>query len=406
LKLTPPVVALALGATLTVIPVHVSDRPVTNGTERIEQAPALPVIYRAQAAPSFIGYAGGTVRVSQNVIDAHYCQLQLLSRQSINIVFATNYRSCHGFRPLIRIGQNPTDAQRTISFALIAYDGYMVNRGYFQVDMAQNYVDPNPNPPHVDPPAFVPPPSAAPPPRAPKPHSGPPPAPGSVPTGMGIGEDSSSNWSGYQLTGNSFTSVTGTFNVPSLENDENCSTIESQWVGIDGAVNSNDDLIQAGVDEEPYDNFGDCEAPTFYNIYAWWEILPANQTTIDSIVASEGDSITVTIFETANPGEWDISVIDNTNGESFQTDQYYYGPGQSAEWITESSTSYVACGGQCTETGYGPAVHYGSLAYSGNLTAADADFMGQDGTWVSEPSLASDLGQLMADGFQTTYTGF
>jgi hypothetical protein len=45
-------------------------------------------------------------------------------------------------------------------------------------------------------------------------------------------------------------------------------------------VNDNS-LIQAGINETPYDIFGDCKAPDTYYITAWWEILPDYATSID-----------------------------------------------------------------------------------------------------------------------------
>jgi hypothetical protein len=57
-------------------------------------------------------------------------------------------------------------------------------------------------------------------------------------------------------------------------------------------------------------------------------------------------------------------VTDNTTGQSSTTEQWYDGPGNSAEWITESLSDENNCAGQCTMTGYDPAVTYNGLNYN------------------------------------------
>lgn len=154
---------------------------------------------------------------------------------------------------------------------------------------------------------------------------------------------SASNWSGYVEQNGPFHGVSATFNVASLTNNQpaicNTGTYDTlsqycsmaEWVGIDSYNNS--DLIQAGINEQPLVGTGQ-----FY-ISPWWEILPQYQyeVSISSIVASIGDSIAVEIYETTTVNFWEIYVVDNTNGESFSTQQYYYGPGTSAEWIVEAT---------------------------------------------------------------------
>lgn len=103
-----------------------------------------------------------------------------------------------------------------------------------------------------------------------------------------------------------------------------CKTNEAQWVGIDGATNQH--LIQAGVEENPIDDSGACEAPTYFYIRAWWEIIPAPSTQIATIRVRVGDKVTVAIAQ-LSAGYWLITVTDDTNRESFSTRQYYTGPG-------------------------------------------------------------------------------
>ncbi len=159
------------------------------------------------------------------------------------------------------------------------------------------------------------------------------------PAQMSTTQDTTVNWSGYQVTGSNFTSVSGTFTVPRLQADETCQTSEAQWVGIEGTGTGTNDLIQAGIGETPYDDYGTCQAPATFYIRAWWEVLPANSTDNRSVTAHVGDRVTVDISGPPTPGYWTIGVTDDTNGEAFKTDQWYSGPGLSAEWITESATN-------------------------------------------------------------------
>jgi hypothetical protein len=158
----------------------------------------------------------------------------------------------------------------------------------------------------------------------------------------------------------------------------------AEWVGIDGASNSS--LIQAGIWESPI------VGTSSFCITPWWEILPAKETPFsnDCTIMNVGDSITVHIYETATPNLWEISIVDNTNGQSFSTQQYYYGPGDSAEWIVEApayngvvSTLSPYTPVTFTDPGY-------SLAPSGGVDQQTKDIMVQNGSTVSVPSNISN----------------
>src|SRR6267378_2090041 len=94
---------------------------------------------------------------------------------------------------------------------------------------------------------------------------------------------SSSNWSGYAANGGAFTSVTGTWTVPTVS--ATSSGADATWVGI-GGLTSND-LIQAGT-QTMVDGSGTAE----YS--AWIEMLPQSSRNVPLSV-SAGDSVTVTI---------------------------------------------------------------------------------------------------------------
>jgi hypothetical protein len=139
----------------------------------------------------------------------------------------------------------------------------------------------------------------------------------------------SRNWSGYAIDTGTYTSVTGSWTVPSViapTTHTRKAYYSSTWVGIDGF--NDDDLIQAGTEQ---DWIG---GSAFYQ--SWWEILPNYEMPISSISVNPGDVMTVSI--TQGTPLWNITVTDTTNGQSFSTEQKYSGPMSSAEWIQEAPT--------------------------------------------------------------------
>ena len=197
---------------------------------------------------------------------------------------------------------------------------------------------------------------------------------------------SSSNWSGYAVTGGPFNSVSGSWTVPSVSATRKAS-YSSDWVGIDGFNNSN--LIQTGTESDFF------SGKAHYD--AWWEILPAAETVIPSISVSPGDKFSATITH-GSGSSWTITITDTSNGQSFTTNQSYGGPQTSAEWIEEAPT----VGGRIA-----PLAHYGSTVFDpgtvngGNpgLVAADGGTMVQKGITVSTPSNPDGD----SDGFAAAY---
>jgi hypothetical protein len=155
------------------------------------------------------------------------------------------------------------------------------------------------------------------------------PGPGGIRAQTANDEWASRNWSGYAIDSGTYTSVTGSWTVPSViapTTQLNRARFSSTWVGIDGF--NDDDLIQAGTEQDWIDG------STFYQ--SWWEILPNYETAIPSIAVNPGDVMTVTI--TQGSPLWTITVTNDTNGQSFTTKQQYSGPQTSAEWIQEAPT--------------------------------------------------------------------
>jgi Peptidase A4 family/Putative Ig domain len=197
----------------------------------------------------------------------------------------------------------------------------------------------------------------------------------------------SSNWSGYIELNGPFSYVTGTFSVPSLYAGTPPNDLMSEWVGIDGG-NGDNSLIQAGFNESP-----DPNNPNDFFIQPWWEILPSAETYITTVQIRPGDEVTVTLYHFTG-SEWAITLTDDTDGETFTTDQTYTGPASTAEWILEALT----VGGTVTPLApYAPVVTFSDLGFAGSATRLQEVVMVQSGNYVSTPSTID------ANGFSVAY---
>lgn len=196
----------------------------------------------------------------------------------------------------------------------------------------------------------------------------------------------SENWSGYAVTGGTYTAVTGTWTVPTVQPTPT-DAYSSSWVGIDGF--DDPDLIQAGTEQDSIGGQAQYQA--------WWEILPAAQTPISSITVSPGDTIRASIAEAVGD-EWTISVEDLTSGQAFSTQQVYSGPLSSAEWIEEAPEvdGAVARLADYGESSFVPETVNGA---DPGFTPSDAGALVQDGAQVSTPSNPN----LETDGFNIAY---
>ena len=183
----------------------------------------------------------------------------------------------------------------------------------------------------------------------------------------------SSNWSGYAVTGGSYTSISGSWNVVPVSRSQRA-TYSSTWIGIDGFNDSN--LIQTGTEADYYNG------ATHYD--AWWEILPAAETVIPVITVQPGDAMSASIHQLAN-GQWSISISDARGNQSFSITESYKGQLTSAEWIEEAPS----IGRIATLAQYGsPLTIDPGTVNGGNpgLVAADGGVMVQRAGQGSTPS--------------------
>ncbi|KAJ6481981.1 putative aspergillopepsin-2 precursor [Mycena sanguinolenta] len=178
----------------------------------------------------------------------------------------------------------------------------------------------------------------------------------------------SSNWCGAAVTGTGFTSVSGSWTVPtlSLRSGQSASSEPAlaQWVGIDGFSNSA--LIQGGTLSEIVGGG--------QQNFAWTEMLPAALREV-SLTVGTGDHITTNVTMTsATSGTVTIqntsrgtSIVGTVSGGTRVT-------GASAEWILEdfeSGSSLIAFAGFPTSTFTGTAVRSGTSVSPATATLID-----------------------------------
>jgi hypothetical protein len=141
----------------------------------------------------------------------------------------------------------------------------------------------------------------------------------------GDGTATSTNWSGYAVTGTSFTSAQGSWIVPTAtckSGDQDASF----WVGIDGYTSST--VEQLGTNSN-------CEGAT--PVYqAWYEFCCIEaEIIIPGLTISPGDKIVAEV--TYSGTEFTLTIKDETTGKAFRKTGTISGAERSsAEWIAEA----------------------------------------------------------------------
>ena len=140
----------------------------------------------------------------------------------------------------------------------------------------------------------------------------------------------SENWSGYAISGTSFTQVTGSWTVPAVNcnitpGSRSTPTYSSFRVGIDGYSSST--VEQIGTDS-------DCDGatPTYY---AWYEFYPANSYEIAGVGVSPGNEMSAEVSYSG--AEFTVTITNVTTGKSYsKTESVRKAARSSAEWIAEA----------------------------------------------------------------------
>lgn len=178
----------------------------------------------------------------------------------------------------------------------------------------------------------------------------------------------SENWSGFAVTGTSFTKAFASWVVPTA----NCSvtpgtrtspTYASFWVGIDGYSSST--VEQTGTDS-------DCDGttPTYY---AWYEFYPAASIDISTLTVAPGNKMEAEIVYDSGT-DFTITIKNATTGKSFTKSGSVSGAERtSAEWIAESPC--------CLRSGaFLPLADFGTVTFGEDTTSIKGTNSATDST--------------------------
>jgi hypothetical protein len=141
----------------------------------------------------------------------------------------------------------------------------------------------------------------------------------------------SSNWSGYAVTGSTFTTVSASWTQDAITcTAGDGETDMSPWVGIDGY--SSKTVEQTG-------SSGDCDGAT-PDYYAWYEMYPRNYVTIKKTV-EPGDQFTATVTHTTGT-KYTLTLEDITQGWTNTVTKSIKAKDSSAEAVMEMAASHLS----------------------------------------------------------------
>jgi hypothetical protein len=140
----------------------------------------------------------------------------------------------------------------------------------------------------------------------------------------------STNWSGYAVTGGTFTTATASWTQSAVTcTSSDGSTDMSPWVGIDGYSTST--VEQTGTS-------GDCSGATT-QYYAWYEMYPRNVIVIKHTVKA-GDKFTATVTHTSGT-KYTLKLKDITEGWTNTVTKSITAKDASAEAVMEMAASHL-----------------------------------------------------------------
>ncbi len=165
-----------------------------------------------------------------------------------------------------------------------------------------------------------------------------------------FGANKSQNWSGYNqgsqaLRGKMFHEVAGNWTVPTpSQHRAGEAEYSSDWIGIGGGcVNAactigDNTLIQTGTEQ-------DIASDGKRTYTAWYELIPAPETPIPSMIVHPGDRMHAEIAENvAGANVWTIVLTNMTTRQTFKTTKPYSSSHLTVEWIQERPTLITSGG--------------------------------------------------------------
>jgi hypothetical protein len=149
-------------------------------------------------------------------------------------------------------------------------------------------------------------------------------------TGVGGPINYSTNWSGYAVTGGTFTTVSASWTQDAITcTSSSGETDMSPWVGIDGY--HSDTVEQTG-------SSGDCDGVT-PDYYAWYEMFPRNVVIIKELV-QPGDKFTATVTHGAGTS-YTLTLEDITQGWTNNVTKSITADDDSAEAVMEMAARHL-----------------------------------------------------------------
>lgn len=189
------------------------------------------------------------------------------------------------------------------------------------------------------------------------------------------GRGTSTNWSGYDITGSGATHVIGSWTQPAATCSAGENSWSSPWVGLDGDTSNT--VEQTGTDS-------DCTngSPTYY---AWYEMYPKGTVQIPMTV-TPGDSFTGEV--TYSAGAFTLKLTDNTTNKTFSTTiSEKRAHLASAEWIEEGPSSGTLTNfGTVTFTGAAATINGSTGSLSSFSSANPITMVTSSGTARATPS--------------------
>lgn len=196
---------------------------------------------------------------------------------------------------------------------------------------------------------------------------------GTQPSSPASSVSESSNWSGYAASGGTFSTVTGSWIVPTVSAASGGA--DATWVGI-GGLNSRD-LIQAGTQGTVTGGGVAYEA--------WIEMLPQSSRTV-SLTVSAGDSVTASIAHQSG-NDWEITIKNNTTGETYDNTVQYASSSSSAEWVQEAPSA---------GRGLVPLDDFGTLSFTGGGAVRDGKSLSLSALGAKAISMINAQGEVIS----------
>jgi hypothetical protein len=216
--------------------------------------------------------------------------------------------------------------------------------------------------------------------------------PGAVPAVIShqTGAVTSTNWSGYAVTGGTFTYVRGSWTVPTATCAAGENSQSSTWVGLDGWGSKT--VEQLGSTTGCI--FG---IPTYI---PWTEMYPALPVPLNESM-TPGDSMTGSVTASGGGTSYLLTLVDHTKGWTHTTTETASPADQdlSAEWVTERPSCPVFCDNL---TDFGSVTFRGATATGDGKKGPISSFAGYKAVDMNNGTLEASVGGLSKSGASFT----